>query len=51
MVWHYSVFIDNLSDEYSASSMNPTSYIKLQFNKQFIIISYVLAIAANDIQK
>ena len=40
----YSVVNDNISDEYSASSMNPTSYVKLQFNKQFIIVSYVLAI-------
>ena len=39
-----SVFMDNLSDEYSASTMNPTSYIKLQFNKQFIILSYFLTI-------
>ena len=40
IVSRYSVVIDNISDEYSASSMNPTSYVKLQFNKQFIIVSY-----------
>ena len=45
-----SVFMDNLSDEYSASSMNPTSYVKLQFNKQFIIVSYVLAIHTSKIK-
>ena len=44
MVSRYSVVIDNIYDEYTASSMNPTCYVKLQFNKQFIIVSYFLAI-------
>ena len=44
MVSRYSVVIDNKSDRYSASSMNPTSYVKLQSNKQFIIVSYFTAI-------
>ena len=50
MLSRYSVVNDNVSDEYSASSMNPTSYVKLQINKQFIIVNYFLAInnASNE---
>ena len=51
MLSRHSVVNDNASDVYSASSMNPTSYVKLQINKQFIIVNYFLAInnASNEL--